>query len=31
MIDSIGDEDFVTCGFDRQAIYWKVKYYSTLD
>lgn len=24
MIDSIGDEDFVTCGFDRQAIYWKV-------
>lgn len=25
MIDSIGDEDFVTCGFDRQAIYWKVK------
>lgn len=25
MIDSIGDEDFVTCGFDRQAIYWKIE------
>jgi hypothetical protein len=24
-IDAIGQDDFISCGYDRQAIYWKVR------
>ena len=29
-IDSMNNEDFVTCGFDKQAIYWKINNSSQL-
>ena len=24
-VDAIGEQDFISCGFDRQSIYWKVQ------